>query len=263
MPEVVGREHGHAGIATGPCDRHPQTIGRADREEWCGRVAILAGRQAVDENTVEVVRELDPPGTPRLRDLGSHEPGAAVLVQVADRRRCELADAGAGRVECEKADEVPRSEEPGGRFDMVGMRRLDLVGLLEAKLAALRDRLTALAIALDEAGNELADAVGAARDEWMRSYDPEIVEATAKLRASIGAAREAIDLLGRAKAGRVWLGRFEPSLARIGKVQQFHGGSAPFRVKRPQTFSEQPALGDILDLAEEAFVEIEGMVASG
>ena len=131
----------------------------------------------------------------------------------------------------------------------------------EAKLKALRDRFAALSVAVDVAGNELADAIAAARDEWIASFDPKIADATKCLREGLATAREALDVLGHAKAGRVWLGDFDPGQAHVGLQQRFHGGSTPFRVKRPPSFSNEPTVGDLLEIAEGAFAEIEGMVA--
>ncbi len=62
-------------------------------------VAVLAGRETLEEDVVEVGGDLDPSRLPRLRYGRPDEPGAALLVEVADSRRLELPNPDASRVE--------------------------------------------------------------------------------------------------------------------------------------------------------------------
>jgi hypothetical protein len=124
----------------------------------------------------------------------------------------------------------------------------------KAKLEGLRERLAALSIAVDDAGNALADAIGAAKDEWVASFAPAVEGGTERYRAALASALEALEELGRATAGRVWLEEFDVGLAHVGDVRQFHGGSAAFRVPRPQGFSANDELraDELLKLAATA-----------
>lgn len=137
-----------------------------------------------------------------------------------------------------KEPDVSKNREPAAR----------------AKLQALQGRKEALSVAVDEAGDELATAIGAAKAEWIESFATGIEDAAERYRAGIAAALEAHGELGRAIAGRVWLEEFDAGLAHVGRVRQFHGGSPPLRVKRPLGFSANDELraDELLQIAASA-----------
>jgi hypothetical protein len=93
-----------------------------------------------------------------------------------------------------------------------------------AKVEQLERRIEGVAIALDEAGNELADAVAASRAGWLAVLAEAEREAVERFTAALSEAEAALVALGPARQAVHWLDGFDSGEARVGRQQQFSGG---------------------------------------
>jgi hypothetical protein len=109
------------------------------------------------------------------------------------------------------AGKTPR--EPTKREDAAREK----VNRLEAELAALN-------LALDEAGNDLAEAVAANREEWAATLEAAADEAAERYAEAITEAQAALAELRPARGAAEWLRDFDLSQAVVGYQPQFHGG---------------------------------------
>jgi hypothetical protein len=95
---------------------------------------------------------------------------------------------------------------------------------IDAALASGAAKLDALSLAVDQAGNTLAESIIADRGEWLDALDE--LETVARVRAlrAFVELREAVRELGPAQAGEAWLRSFDLGLALTGSQSQFAGG---------------------------------------
>jgi hypothetical protein len=93
----------------------------------------------------------------------------------------------------------------------------------------LKANLQPLAIAVDEIGNELADAIDQHRDEWTAAREHRATEAEQRFLAAIEAVRAAASDLGPARSGIAWLAEFNVEDAKAGR--EFPFGARPIGVR--------------------------------
>jgi hypothetical protein len=86
----------------------------------------------------------------------------------------------------------------------------------ETAIAELEQRLLTLERAADLAGNDLADAVAANKDEWLAALDQRQTEAVAAYRAALAQTQDAARALGSARRASEWLATFHAGRAKIG-----------------------------------------------
>lgn len=91
---------------------------------------------------------------------------------------------------------------------------------VEARIIELGRKITAAEIAVDEAGNRLAEAIGKHRAEWLEKLAASEEQATRDLGDALLAARRALQVLGPARRAREWVQKFDVGQARVGKQQQ-------------------------------------------
>jgi hypothetical protein len=94
----------------------------------------------------------------------------------------------------------------------------------EAEIADLKARLRGLNVAVDEAGNRLAQAIARHRHEWLPRLAEAEVEAAARFDEAVAAAVAALDQLRPARGAVAWLTAFNVEQAQRGEAAQFAGG---------------------------------------
>lgn len=123
----------------------------------------------------------------------------------------------------------------------------------EAKLAALEAEKGPLYLALDLAGDELADKIAECRDEWIDLTGPNIEDAEARYSRALAEAQAALAELGAARRTGEWVKSFSAAEARVGRAQQFVSGRIRIEIARhdlPQDSEVDPAV--LLKLAARA-----------
>jgi len=102
----------------------------------------------------------------------------------------------------------------------------------QAALEAAEGRLPGLQVALDEAGNQLADAIAENRSEWLDRLAEVRDQAASEYQTALAAALDAIKRFTPAMGAVEWLEGFRANVAHNGKEFQFAGGSV--KVRREQ-----------------------------
>jgi hypothetical protein len=97
-------------------------------------MAVLSGRELVEDDLEQISRQLDPSRSPRLGDRSSDKPCLPVLIEVTHLRGGDLTDTCPGRVERDQANQVGRGQQPSDRLNVIGVRRLDFLWFLERQL---------------------------------------------------------------------------------------------------------------------------------
>lgn len=97
------------------------------------------------------------------------------------------------------------------------------IATLRAQLAAKERELAQLAVAVDIAGNEMADVLGVNAEEWAHELRAQADEAAGRYRAALDEAGAAIDDYGRASGAARWLGEFDAGRAKAGLERPFLG----------------------------------------
>lgn len=103
----------------------------------------------------------------------------------------------------------------------------------EALIADLRVQVRGLDVAVDEAGNRLAEAIATHRDEWLPLLADAEDDATARFDRAIAEAQAALTDLRPARGAVTWLNGFDVALAPTGRQTPFAGGR--LRVKSTGT----------------------------
>jgi hypothetical protein len=121
----------------------------------------------------------------------------------------------------------------------------------EAKIANLQRQAEAASIAVDEAGNEFADAIAEHRGEWLEELAAAEQDAAARYDRAIAEARRAVDALGPARRALAWLRDFDAGRAHVGQEQPFHGGRVRVDTMpiRRETSTDPCVLLDVLATA--------------
>jgi hypothetical protein len=120
----------------------------------------------------------------------------------------------------------------------------------EQKLLAAQAEVAALAEALDETGNILADEIEDNKEAWLENLDRAEAEAVERLRSALKEARAAVATLKAARRAPEWLREFRAADAKGGVAFQYAGAALrmqvpPFTVLDSQVQPE--ALFAILD----------------
>jgi hypothetical protein len=100
----------------------------------------------------------------------------------------------------------------------------------DEKAAGSVTKLKALAVAVDETGNRLADEIAASREEWIDGLVEADAEASARYDRAIREAQEALAEIGPTRNAIRWLEEFDCGAAHAGLQTQFPGG----RVRLPE-----------------------------
>jgi hypothetical protein len=100
----------------------------------------------------------------------------------------------------------------------------------EERIVKLKRRDAELTIAVDLAGNELADAIGDAAGAWAVALEQDAEADRASLAAAVADALAALDRFGKASSAADWLRRFHVGEAKLGLVRPWHGKSRMFEV---------------------------------
>jgi hypothetical protein len=94
----------------------------------------------------------------------------------------------------------------------------------DERMAALRAQAQVQSDALDEVGNELAEAIHEHRTAYRRAQIQREAKARDALAALLAQVREALTDFAQARAAIEWLDAFDAGEARVGRQQQFWGG---------------------------------------
>lgn len=139
MPEVVWREHRDARIAAGSPDCDPERVRRSEGDERGGGIAVFPRWEPLDDGRVQVIGKSNPARTPCLRDLGANEPRLALLVQVADGGRVQLAaDLKSGQAELDRRAAAKAREKK--RTDYLTMQaKLAVEGSIHERVARMEE----------------------------------------------------------------------------------------------------------------------------
>jgi len=124
----------------------------------------------------------------------------------------------------------------------------------ELLITDLRFRLKGLDVAVDQAGNRLAEAIAKHRAEWLPLLAEAETDAATRFDEAVAAARAALDELRPARGAVDWLHRFDSDRARVGQCTPFTGGR--LRVKSHDHLLKgefDPAL--LLDVASKVTTE--------
>ncbi|MFL5916744.1 MAG: hypothetical protein ACJ752_14080 [Gaiellaceae bacterium] len=120
-----------------------------------------------------------------------------------------------------------------------------------AKAAELASRLTVLRIAVHTAGNDLADAVDAAREDWISAIEAERDKARQRLSKSLAGVRKAIEDLRPLGGAEEYLAEFDPVMAHAGRQPGFPGGrctvDAAETARFLDSYTEPSKLIDLLE----------------
>lgn len=101
----------------------------------------------------------------------------------------------------------------------------DTVYSVDANIARLKAEREVLIGAVDIAGNQLAEACGKHRAEWLEKLDKIDADATERLRAALAEVRAALAELHVARTAPQWVRDFNVQQARSGGETPWHGGS--------------------------------------
>jgi hypothetical protein len=126
----------------------------------------------------------------------------------------------------------------------------------QEKVERLQALLGGLSRALDEAGNELVDAIATHRDEWASSLSEFESEAAERFDTAIEDAKRALSVLVPSRGGSQWLRNFNASHAKTGEYSGFSGGRVRVSGRRigvPEIREIDPA--KLLLVAGQASVE--------
>jgi len=112
--------------------------------------------------------------------------------------------------------------------------------LAHENVVRLERRLEALTVALDDAGDRLADELGATKEQTLAAYVSVEAEAQARFRAALAEATEALTEIGMIASSRAWWDEFTAHDAKVGLVRAFHGSPLIPRY-RPMMHAGVPA----------------------
>jgi hypothetical protein len=94
----------------------------------------------------------------------------------------------------------------------------------DENIRGLQTEALVIANALDTAGNALADAIQASKDEWVGTFIAKDREACKKLAKASEVVDEARRVIGTTRSAAEWLHGFSVSDVRKGEQTQFNGG---------------------------------------
>lgn len=120
---------------------------------------------------------------------------------------------------------------------------------VEARIGGLQRHIQAAAVAVDEAGNELAASIVANRSVWLEDLSDAEAEAVARFDRAIADARGALAIVGPARQAVQWIAGFDEGRAVAGQEPQFGGG----RIRVDTTLIRRETEGDpgqLLDTLE-------------
>lgn len=120
----------------------------------------------------------------------------------------------------------------------------------DARIAALEAQLPAVMVALDEAGNELAEAVTEHRAEWAETLVAVQEEAVERIRVALAELRAGVVDLGPARAAVGWLRDFDHGKAAVGQQTAFVGGRCDIDTTQVRRESRTPA-EDVIRLLDQ------------
>jgi hypothetical protein len=147
------------------------------------------------------------------------------------------------RDEMAEAREKAAAEALAGKAATVNAAEVEAG--VNAKIALTEGQLGALNAAVDEEGNLLAEAIDAARAEWLDQLGALEQDALDRARTALAELGSALGDLGPARGGPAWLQSFDVGAARAGAQRQFAGGS--IRVDTTQVVRESQAqVGTVL-----------------
>jgi hypothetical protein len=126
----------------------------------------------------------------------------------------------------------------------------------ETAIAKLEQQIRTIELAAHIAGDQLADAIGARKDEWAPLLQESEAEAVEGYSAALKQAQEAARTLGNARRAAEWLASFDAGHAKIGGASPFSGGT--LRVKGTGTFRGEHMVVDVLKLCEQGVGQPEG-----
>jgi hypothetical protein len=111
---------------------------------------------------------------------------------------------------------------------------------IDAALASGAARLDALSLAVDQAGNTLAESIIADRGDWLDALDDLEMDARSRALRALAELRGALADLGPARAAPDWLRGFDLGLALTGSQAQFSGGRCDANTTKVRRESHLP-----------------------
>jgi hypothetical protein len=99
----------------------------------------------------------------------------------------------------------------------------------EAKINDLIAKRAALAVAVDETGNDLAIAISQSKSEWIESLETFREEASARFERALADVRAALRDYAPARRAVEWVSEFQHGPATVGLVPGFAGGQIRVR----------------------------------
>lgn len=115
--------------------------------------------------------------------------------------------------------------------------------------------LSAISLALDTAGNNLAGEIAKAQSSWKAKADEEAEAALAGYRDAVAQLRPALNRLGVARGTAEWLDRFQDGiwLVRHDLDNRYHGPESIFIAPPPHTTLDRPDFAEkLVGLLEDA-----------
>jgi hypothetical protein len=122
----------------------------------------------------------------------------------------------------------------------------------ETAIAKIEQKINTLKLAAHIAGNDLADAIGASKGEWVPLLEQAEAEAVEEYLAAIKAAQEAAATLGKARRAAEWVAKFNAGQAKIAGQNQFSGGTLRVRGTDYGAFRGEHMVIDVLKLCEQS-----------
>lgn len=120
----------------------------------------------------------------------------------------------------------------------------------QAKVAELRSLLAGAEVAVGQAGDALLPLIAEAREAWAAELQSAEQEAAERYDAAVAEARNALELLGKARSAVTWLRDFDAGAARVGQIPGYHGKAQPITAETLR--GQQHDVRDLLALAAEA-----------
>jgi hypothetical protein len=157
---------------------------------------------------------------------------ADLLGQIDDARE-------AARAAKEKAKEAVTAAAYAGKATKVSIVGVEQEHL--ARVEELQEQADAVAVAVDQAGTELARAIAANRDAWLDALAAAEQTAAERYAAAVLEAKAAVCDLGPARGAIHWLRDFDTGQAIVGRQQAFVGGRVDLDTTRVPRETRTPA----------------------
>jgi hypothetical protein len=171
-----------------------------------------------------------------IRVADEFEAAIGTLADTRTAARVSIGEAHRAAAEARVSGTKPPKDGPAA----VAAKYEDLIAQGQADVQVLES-------ATDDAGNRLADAIAANRDEWLNVLEDVRGNARRKLAKALADTRQAIADLGDAEAAPAWLAGFSLQEAKSGDAFQYGGSNVTVRVPLDMPIDSFTPPGMIID----------------